>query len=90
MTKSESLNIALTDEINKYSISQSGDRTSYALSGENMGNPLNHEQDRIEVAELRDSIREGYQDAIYGRTRQFSGDLMADLKAHKDKMETED
>ena len=87
MSKAESLSIALTDEINKFRISQSGDRASYAHSVENMGDPISHEQDRIEVVELRNSIIEGYRDALHGRTRQFSGDLMADLRAHKDKID---
>lgn len=89
MSKAESLSIALTDEIDKFRISQPGDRTSYALSCEKMGDPISHEQDQIEVAELRNSIIEGYQDALHGRTRQFSGDLMADLKAHKDKTDAD-
>jgi len=39
--------------------------------------------DHIEASNLRDAIIEGYHDVIHGRIFEFSGDLMADLKAHK-------
>ena len=39
--------------------------------------------DRIEASSLKDAIIEGYDDVIYGRIYEFSGDLMVDLKAHK-------
>ncbi len=83
MSKTESLNIALTDEMKNFIISQSGDGTLYATPSEYVRDLIRHEQDRIDAAKLRNSIIEGYQDAIHGRTIEFSGDLMADLKAHK-------
>ena len=39
--------------------------------------------DRTEASSLKDAIIEGYDDVIHGRIFEFSGDLMADLKAHK-------
>lgn len=83
MSKTESLNIALTDEMKRFITSQSGNGTLYATPSEYVRDLIRHEQDRLEAANLRSRIIDGYQDAIHGRTREFSGDLMADLKAHK-------
>ena len=82
MSKSESLNIALTDEMKKFITSQSGSGTLYATPSEYVRDLIRHERDRLEAANLRSGILEGYQDAIHGRTHSFSGDLMADLKSH--------
>lgn len=83
MSKTESLNIALTDEMKKFILSQSGSGTLYATPSEYVRDLIRHERDRLEAAKLRSDIIEGYQDAIHGRVREFSGDLMADLKAHR-------
>ena len=83
MSKTESLNIALTDEMKKFIASQSGNGTLYATPSEYVRDLIRHERDRVEAANIRSSIIEGYQDVIHGRTRKFSGDLMADLQAHK-------
>lgn len=81
MSKTESLNIALTDEMKNFIMSQSGDGTRYATPSEYVRDLIRHEQDRMDAAKLRSSIIEG--DVIHGRTREFSGDLLADMKAHK-------
>lgn len=83
MSKTESLNIALTDEMKKFVLGQSGKGTLYATPSEYVRDLIRHERDRLEAAELRNNIIEGYQDAIRGNMREFSGDLMADLKAHQ-------
>lgn len=83
MSKTESLNIALTDEMKKFITSQSGSGTLFATPSEYVRDLIRHEQDRIEAAKLRSAVIEGYQDAIHGKTSEFSGDLMADLKAHQ-------
>jgi ribosome modulation factor len=46
---------------------------------------IRHKRDRQKAAELREAIVEGYQDAISRRTKVFSGNLKADLKAHRKK-----
>ncbi len=83
MIKTESLNIALTDEMKKFITSQSGKGTLYSTPSEYVRDLIRHEQNRIEAAKLRNDIIEGYQDVIHGRTQEFSGDLMDDLKKHK-------
>jgi hypothetical protein len=37
-------------------------------------------KERVEAAELRDAIREGYRDLLKGRVIEFKGDLRATLK----------
>lgn len=83
MAKTESLNIALTDEMKKFVSSQSGNGTLYATPSEYVRDLIRHERDRQEALSLRSAIIEGYQDVMHGRTRAFSGNLMADLKAHQ-------
>ena len=83
MSKTESLNIALTDKMKKFIASQSGSGTLYATPSEYVRDLIRHECDRLEAANIRSAIIEGYQDVIHGRTRKFSGDLMADLQAYK-------
>ena len=83
MSKTESINIALTDEMKSFIVSQSGEGTLFATPSEYVRNLIRHEQDRLEIAKLRDSIIEGYQDAIDGKMLESSGDLMADLIAYK-------
>ncbi|WP_289031900.1 hypothetical protein [uncultured Algoriphagus sp.] len=87
MAKTESLNIALTDEMKKFINSQSGKGTLYATPSEYVRDLIRHERDRLEAASLRSAIIEGYQDVIHGRTREFSGDLLADMKAHQNDLE---
>jgi antitoxin ParD1/3/4 len=84
MSKTDSLNITLTDEMKKFILSQSGSGTLYATASEYVRDLIRHERDRLEAASLRSDIIEGYQDAVHGRVREFSGDLMVDLRAHLD------
>ncbi|MDW3208251.1 MAG: hypothetical protein R8N23_00185 [Reichenbachiella sp.] len=83
MVKTESLNIALTDEMKKFVSSQSGSGTLYATPSEYVRDLIRHESERLQAAKVRSSIIEGYQDILNGRVHEFSGDLMTDLKAHK-------
>ena len=79
---SNSLNLALTDELKKFIQSQSGEGTLFSTPSEYVRDLIRHEKERKEAHELRASIIEGYQDAISGRTVKFSGDLKADLKKY--------
>ncbi len=77
---SNSLNISLTDELKKFTHSQSGEGTMFSTPSEYVRDLIRHEKDRREAAEFRKSVLEGYQDAINERTVKFSGDLKEDLK----------
>ncbi len=83
MAKTETINIALTDEMKKFVASQSGNGTLYATPSEYVRDLIRHESERLEAARLRRSVIEGYQDVIHGRVQEFSGDLTADLKAYR-------
>ena len=85
MSKSHSLNIALTEEMKQYIASQSGEGTLYSTPSEYVRDLIRHDRAGKEAESLRASIIEGYQDAIHGRTTKFSGDLRKDLRAFRDK-----
>ena len=76
---SSSLNLTLTDELRAFIDRNCGDGTLYATPTEFMRDVLREKKERIEAAELRTGILEGYQDAISGRTTRFSGNLKADM-----------
>lgn len=80
---SNSLNLALTDELKKFIQSQSGEGTLFSTPSEYVRDLIRHEKERKEAAELRANIIEGYQDAISGKTVKFSGDLEADLRKYR-------
>ena len=80
---SSSLNLTLTDELRAFIDRNCGDGTLYATPTEFMRDVLREKKQRIEAAELRAGILEGYQDAITGRTSMFSGNLKADMAKFK-------
>jgi len=49
------------------------------LSWNLCGDVLREKKQRLEAAELRTGILEGYQDAIAGQTTKFSGNLKDDM-----------
>ena len=77
-----SLNLSLTDELKSFINENSGDGTLYATPSEFVRDTLRKEKEKIEAAQLRDAILDGFQDVISGKTRSFSGNLRADMKAH--------
>jgi antitoxin ParD1/3/4 len=80
---SSSLNLTLTDELRAFIDQNCGDGTLYATPTEFMRDVLREKKLRMEAAELRSGILEGYQDAIAGRTTEFSGHLKADMAKFK-------
>lgn len=84
MAKTDSLNISLTDELKKFIASQSGSGTLYATPSEYVRDLIRHDRDRLVARELRNDVVEGYNDVLHGRTRLFSGDLMEDLRKHRE------
>jgi antitoxin ParD1/3/4 len=75
-----SINLSLTDELRSFLDQNSGEGTLYSTPSEFMRDVLREKKARIEAAEMRDSILEGYQDVIAGRTVDFKGDLTAMLE----------
>lgn len=69
------LNISLTDELRAFIDSNCGDGTPYTTPSEFLRSLVREKKERLEAAQLRENIIEGYQDAIAGRTVVFDGDL---------------
>ena len=78
-----SLNLSLTDELRAFVDQNSGDGTLFATPSEFVRDLLREKKSRQEASAARDSILEGYQDAIAGRTVTFKGDLQSLLKKVK-------
>lgn len=72
---STTLNLSLTDELRAFVDQNSGDGTLYANAGEFVRDVLREKKERLEAAQIRDAILDGYQDAIQGRTVPYRGDL---------------
>lgn len=77
---STTLNLSLTDELRAFVDQNSGDGTLYATPSEFVRDVLREKKERIEAAQIREAIIEGYQDAIEGRTVQYHGNLRQLLK----------
>jgi antitoxin ParD1/3/4 len=78
-----SINLSLTDELRAFVDRNSGDGTDYATPSEFLRDVLREKKRRIEAAEFREAIVEGYRDVIEGRSLEFTGrlkDLMAEAK----------
>ncbi len=85
---SSSLNLSLTDELRAFIDRNSGDGTDYATPSEFLRDVLREKKRRMEAAEFRDSVVEGYRDIIEGRSVEFTGSLK-DLMAEGKKRERE-
>ena len=83
--KNETLNIASTDEMKQFIQSQSGKGTLYATSSEYVRDLIRHEHERLMSEKLRESVLQGYQDAIEGKVHEFSEDILNDLTRHKER-----
>ena len=77
---SSSLNLSLTDELRAFVNQQSGNGTPYATPSEFVRDVLREKKERLEAAQIRDSILDGYQDALQGHTVPYTGDLRQLLK----------
>ncbi len=72
---SSTLNLSLTDELRAFIDRNCGDGTLYATPSEFVRDVLREKKQRLEAAQIRDAILEGYHDAIQGRTVAYEGDL---------------
>jgi antitoxin ParD1/3/4 len=77
---STTLNLSLTDELRAFIDQNSGEGTLYATPSEFVRNVLREKKERLEAAQIRDAILDGYQAAIQGRTVPYRGDLRQLLK----------
>ena len=72
---STTLNLSLTDELRAFIGKNSGDGTLYATPGDFVCDVLREKKQRLEAAQIRDAILDGYQDAVQGRTVAYLGNL---------------
>ncbi len=72
---STTLNLSLTDELRAFIDRNCGDGTLYATPSEFVRDLLREKKERLEAAQVRDAILDGYQDAIQGRTVEYRGNL---------------
>lgn len=79
----KSINLSLTDELRAFVDSNSGDGTLYATPSEFLRDVLREKKERMDAAELRDGIIEGYRDLIEGRVVEFKGNLRNTIKEAK-------
>lgn len=79
----KSINLSLTDELRAFIDQNSGDGTLYSTPSEFLRDVLRGKKARMEAAELRDGIVEGYRDLIEGRVVEFTGNLSKTIKEAK-------
>ncbi len=79
-TMSSSINLSLTDELREFIDRNCGDGTLFATPSEFLRDLLREKKERMEAAEMRDAILEGYRDLIEGRVVEFKGNLRASLR----------
>ena len=75
-----SINLSLTDELRTFIDRNCGNGTLYATPSEFLRDLLREKKERMEAAEMRDAILEGYRDLMEGRVVEFKGDLRATLR----------
>lgn len=80
---SSSINLSLTDELRAFVDQNCGDGTLYATPSEFLRDVLREKKERIEAAQMRDAILEGYRDLIEGRVVEYNGNLRNALKEAK-------
>ncbi len=81
---STTLNLSLTDELRAFVDQNSGDGTLYATPSEFVRDILREKKQRLEAAQIREAILNGYQDAVHGRTVPYRGDLRQLMKKASD------
>lgn len=77
---SQTLNLSLTDELRAFVDRNCGDGTLYATPSEFVRDVLREKKQRLEAAQIRDAILEGYQDLSQKRTVAYRGNLRKLLK----------
>ena len=70
-----SINLSLTDELRAFLDANSGDGTLFSTPSEFVRALIREKKERLEAAELRKAVLEGYGDVLQGRTLPLGGDL---------------
>ncbi len=84
MSTRSTLNLSLTEALRAFVDENSGEGTLYATPSEFVRDVLREKKERIEAAQIRDAILDGFQDAIHGRTETYRGNLRQLMKKESD------
>ena len=79
------LNLSLTDELRTFVDSTCGDGTPYSTPSEFLRSLIREKKERLEAAQLREGIIEGYQDAIAGRFVTLNGNIRDAMDAFRER-----
>ena len=82
------LNLSLTDELRAFVDGNCGDGTPYSTPSEFLRSLIREKKERMDAAQLREGIIEGYQDAIAGRTITFDGNIRDAMDAFCEREKT--
>lgn len=84
----KSINLSLTDELRSFLDENSGDGTLFSTPSEFVRALIRERKERLEAAELRKAVIEGYGDVLSGRTREYTGDLRSMLATFRSERES--
>ena len=70
-----SINLSLTNDQRVFLDWSSGDGSLFATPSEFVRALIRERKERVEAAELRKAVLEGYDDVLHGRTLPLEGDL---------------
>jgi hypothetical protein len=69
------LKLSLTDALRKFIDDNSGEGTRFLTPSEFVRDVLREKKERLEAAQIRDAILEGFQDAIQGRLVEYHDEI---------------
>lgn len=84
----KSINLSLTDELRSFLDENSGDGTLFSTPSEFVRALIRERKERLEAAELRKAVIEGYGDVLSGQTREYTGDLRSMLATFRSERES--
>ena len=79
----DSINLSLTDELRAFIDQNCGEGTLYSTPSEFLRDILREKKQKLEAAEIRAGIIEGYQDVLNDRYVEFTGNLKSVIKTAK-------
>ena len=81
-----SLHVPLTDELHEFVKNQSGNGTPFASSDEFVRALIREKQEKLQAAQFRRAVLEGYQDIIEGRVVEYKGSVRDVIRQAKRKI----
>ena len=85
---SSTLNLSLTDELKTFVQENSGSGTLYSTPSEFIRDAIRERKERMDAANLRTGILEGFQDAINGKIVEYNDNILDAITEVKNKEKT--